>query len=225
MAVAHVQTAQTVSNTFQISETTASMSVTEGSLLLIATATWNSAPGIAVASVQLDGTTGFSFDKGASHAGGGRVELWSFANCPGGSHTVTVTWASALTYKAVFLMEVSGTATSSVQDGAGASATGDSGNPTTGAYNATGTSFWVSATETGSVSLVAGSGWTIPTNGDVLTLGGIEYQANPGVGTLTGDFTTDGSGWTIVGMAYLVAGAGGGSGPVRKRSRATLGVG
>ena len=227
MAVAHVQTAQTVSNTFRASETTASMTVSEGSLLIVAAAAWNAPPAITVSSVQLDGTTGFSFDKGVSHGSGGRIELWSFANVSAGAHTVTVTWASALTYKTVYLMEVSGTATSSVQDGAGASAVGDSGNPTTGAYNATATSFWVSAVETGSISIVAGSGWTIPTNGSEIGTPGsaIEHQANPGVGTLTGDFTTDGSGWSVVGMAYLVAGAGGGSGTVRKRSRATLGVG
>ena len=220
-AVAHVQTSVTKEGSGDNNLTTAAMTVTAGSLLIVSANTWTGAGEFAVSSVQLDGATDFTHDQTAASDAYSRVELWSLANVAGGSHTVTVTWAGGAPYKTVYLTEVSGAATSLPQDGAGATATGSGTSPSTGPFSATGTSFWIVAVGLGGTTFTAGAGWTIPTNGsETDNLGtAIEYQANPGTSPLTGDFTTATGAWGIIGMAYKVAPGAGATGAGGRRMR------
>jgi hypothetical protein len=224
MAVAHVQTIKSIDNDANTSQTTNSITVTGGNLVLCMVAQFRSAavPN-APTSVQLDGSTAFTHDLTQQETDTGRaVSLFSLANVAGGAHTVSITFDFAPNQVATYLMEVSGAATASYQDGVGVGAdfTGATTTPETGAFVAGQTTdYWVSALVSSAAinpsTVTAGSGWAIPTNGSEVDgtancVSGVEYIANPGTATQNGQWTQTSARAAVLVFAYKVAGGGGG---------------
>jgi hypothetical protein len=162
-----------------------------------------------ITSIKLDGTTDFT-QRAHVNQGAVSVALWSLANVPSGSHTATVTFASANTYEVLFLTEISGASTGAFFD---ACAAGGSGTGTAGsAGNIAGASssfYYGVLVAANSTAITQGSGWTIPTNGnDDPFDGAVEYKANPGSTPQNPDFTwTSSVQYAVAGCSFSVAGA------------------
>lgn len=216
--VKHEQTTKTIDNDAGGSTTTGSISLTAGNLLLcIVNQQRGAASPANPTSVKLDGSTDFTLDKGQATDPGGddahRVSLHSLANIPGGSHTVTVNYAAGPNRATVFLMEVSGCATASYQDGSGASKfTATTTTPNSGSFSASNSNdFWiaamVSASSANPATVTAGSGWAIPTNGSETNgasncVSGVEYIENPGVTSEDGTWTASSAEHACLVFAY-----------------------
>lgn len=189
-----------------------------------------------VTSALLDGATAFSRDQHQAitiedaHA----VEIWSLGNISAGIHTINITYPASVNKVVIFITEVSGVATASWQDGAGAAASGPSAPPASGIGTAVRPdSFWYALAVTDSLSagatVTAGSGWIIPTNGSETdgsanNVCGCEYIENLGALTKNGNWTTmtQTAEWAAAVQAYrssanlpTVR-----SGPVGRKSRA-----
>lgn len=223
-AVAHVQTVNAQDSNSGTTLATGSFTTGAAALLIAAVAYYDNP---AITSVQLDGSTTFALNVAKVSATDGAIHgaIYSLPNVSAGSHTVTVTWASATLYKDLFVTEVSGAATTAELDGAGASNSGTSAACSSGSYAATVTSFWHGlAVAPNSVTFTAGGGgWAIPTNGTLLAgaSSAVEYLANPGSSPQTAAMTITNKAWVCIGVAYKVASAPAGG----ARHRALVGVG
>lgn len=241
MAVAHSQTRNDPFNSGSIAnpETTGSLTTSAGSLLLCAVATYAASTTAApVSTVKLDASTNFTKARELEATVGGihiRVSIWYLENAASGTHTCEVTYnlsGAGHDVDSIWFTEATGVATSSSLDGAGASTSGTSNAPASGSYTTVGTSFIYGCAagdqSANPATINAGSGWTIPTNGKVTDgsqyiTGAVEYKANPGGTSHNADFSWGSSAnWVSVGVAFLVAGGGGGT---TVKNLAALGVG
>jgi hypothetical protein len=222
MAVAHVQTTETKFNSSLSTVTTSAVSYTGGNLLICTICGFHSGATVQnVSTVKLNGTTAFSsrgdtgvFTSGSSNI---RIQTYYLENVAGGSSTVTVTWAGAVDVATVYVTEVSGAATSSSTDGVGASASGTSTTPASGAFSASSsTDFWIGAVcgpfPANPATMTAGAGWTIPaggkeTNGSSFLVSSVEYMANPGATSENAQWTTDSGFWVASVYPFKAAGA------------------
>jgi len=149
-------------------------------------------------------------------SGDSRIYKWSVIAATAGTYTITATHTlNAL--GVMYLEEVTGAATSSYTDGAGASATATGANPASGNFTGSVTDGYWSAgflNENGSsdTTVAAGSGWTMDstngrtTDGTQDIVSGTEYRANPGsAGAFNGNFTAAGATWAAVVFVYKAA--------------------
>jgi len=223
MAVAHVQTVSANDGDGGTTATGPSITTTAGNLLIgvlygfdpgagnptCSAASWNSVAGTQAITKQAASTDSRIY-----------IFYWENVAAFTGAATFTV---SANAGWSIFLTEVSGAATSSSLDGAGASAASTSTTPASGNFTAAASDSWWHAAfgaEISTGSITVGSGWTIPTNGTLQTTSGtgspreagVEYRANPGsTGPFTGDFTISSAAWAAAVVVFKVASGGGGS--------------
>jgi hypothetical protein len=223
MPVAHVQTTKTVNNTGATSITSGSMTTTAGHLLIavcLGFGNYGSALST-VASVKLDGVTAFTNDFTIEAVTAGtdrqRVTFLSLPNAAAGAHTLTVAYTAGNvpTNQLIFFVEVSGALTTAAVDGAGAGSSGNSTAASSGAFTTTNSDdFWIAATTSlaaNPATFVAGTSWTIPTNGTETNsssnlCGAVEYWANPGATSGTGAFTLKTGEWVAGAIGYKSAG-------------------
>lgn len=238
MAVAHVQTLSANQNgaaaTTMVSP---SITITGGSLVLVGLVAFDPGTGSPNASSVVFNSGAQAFTRAIgprnSNDTDHSVEIWYLQNATGGTATVTATWPIAQVGQ-IYVTEVSGAATASVVDGAGASAAGSSTAAATGSYSTTNSDdFWYAVVVSEVVAagvVTAGSGWTIPANGSQTTtggnnvVGGVEYKANPATTSGNGQFTVASGGWGVAGIAFKAASGGGGATVTAPSTLTLLGV-
>lgn len=235
MAVAHVQTIKTHSNSVSPTYDSGNITVSAGNLLLCAVIARNSSVAPSISSVQLNGSTAFTQDANQSDGGffDDTVYLYRLENVSAGTHFVRVTFAAQQAGCCVYVTEVSGAATSSALDATSIGTNGSGTAVATGNRTVTASDdFFYAVTTTRSTAnpaTITGAGsFTIPTNGSELNGAAnfptaVGYRANPGTTTLNGQFTIDSSNWVAAAAAYKAAAGGGGGATVSKL--AALGVG
>lgn len=181
----------------------------------------------AVSSVTLDaGAQTFTqrIFREQNDNGDSSAYIFSLPNLSASAHQVTVTKTAAARVSA-FITRVSGAATSSENDGTGATGTTavtGTAPVVSGAIGGSpsGSSFFIglmcseSANDT-SATPTASTGFTIRDTvitGATDIYGSVETNANPGSGSQTPGFTAATTGlWTALGYAFKVAGAAGGA--------------
>ena len=142
MAVAKAQnTVKSVSNSSSSPFTSGSITTSAGNLVIAGVCLFSPGGGNPLCTqVVFDGVTNTTPDIHKQHTvtTDSHMYLFSFPNVSAGAKTasVTVTRPERCT---IFLVEVSGAATSSVADGVGASAQGNSMNPASGNFTSTNT--------------------------------------------------------------------------------------
>jgi hypothetical protein len=204
-AVAHSETITGNNSTGTTSDTSASLTASASDLWLAALCYFDSPT---VSSVQLDGSTSFTQASADNPGGTIRQYIYYLPNVSSGSHTVTFTYSGSTTFKRWFVTRVSGAATSAALDTAGTFGTGTGVAVASGSYSGASTSFYYGLACTGGgPAFTAGSGWTIPTNGQGTAsfAASVEYKANPGTTSHTADWTLDsGQVWGARGVAFSV---------------------
>jgi len=216
MPVAHVATLRNNVNTAGATLAGSSVTVNAGETLFVGIATYRAAGTFTFSSVTWNGLP-MTEDKTITIGPGTdiiRTSIFSLYVAAGATAAPQITCSASVDASTIFVMRSSGGATSSIQDGAGASQTGTSANPATGTGSAVNTDdFWVAmiGTDAGAVSnsWTAGSSFTIPTNGaetngSTNVSSAIEYLANPGSLTAAASATMGGGSatWGAVLMAY-----------------------
>lgn len=162
-----------------------------------------------VVSITLSGGGSFSLAK-ASSGTVNRCEIWYLSNVAGGAQTATVTFSGSFGFQDVFLVELSGITNSSPVDGAGATATGTSTTPSSGAYTILATSIAVGGTQAaGLASFTASAGWTTPASGVEAGSSGaaVHYRVPGSTSVTSGGTLNDSRAWAETGVAFLAAGA------------------
>lgn len=170
--------------------------------------------GIDVASFS-DGTNNGTQAAAGFDASGSRYEIWAIPNHPGGEDTFTVTWDSAAgTFRGIAIIEVSGAAASSPQEGS-AAASGNGTNASSGNISPT-------PSEDGALIVVhgffntdtptwAGSFQTVPgITRDGQTAQLLGYLIQPTAGAIAADWTQTSGLWAAQAASFLPAAGGGG---------------
>lgn len=237
MAVAHVQTLKQTSAGGGATTITLAATLTTGNLLVVGTCVTDTGSGNPlVNSVTWNGTGLTQKITRQASSTDTRIYIWALENITGASANIVAN-CTRLGRGTMFAIEVSGAATSSIDDGVGASATGNSTNPASGNFTATNTDdFWAAlmANEaTGDdATIAAGSGWSIDSTNGIQTSGtgavraAMEYRANPGsAGAFNGNFTAATGIWAAAVFAFKAAAGGGGDDGTRTNGLLLRGVG
>lgn len=232
MAVAHVQTVKTARGFDGTSTLTRSITATSGNLLLAAVCIKDTGSGNPTCSgVTWNGAAMTQRITRQTSTTDSRIYIFSLANITGATANVVATLNSAGPVGALFVVEVSGAATSSEEDGVGASATGSSTNPASGNFTASAADdFWlacfVNEAAGSDATIAAGSGWTQDatngrhTDGSAGARSGVEYRENPGsAGAFNGNFTAATGAWSAAVFAFKAAAGGGGGSTVPVKMR------
>lgn len=221
MAVAHVQTVKQEFDSTGGTTVSKSVTLTGGNLVIVGVCLVDTGSGNPTCSGVTWNGAALNQDKTQqTSTTDSRIYVFSLANIAGATANITITRNIALPRGCFFVIEVSGAATSSPADGAGASATGSSTNPASGNFTAGLTDdFWVGLfvnEATGAdATIAAGSGWSIDATNGIHTSGttgarsAMEYRANPvSAGPFNGNFTAATAAWSALVFAYKAASGG-----------------
>lgn len=220
MAVAHVQTLSAADTDLGTTATGPSITTTAGNLLIATLFGFDPGSGNPTCSASswnsTAGTQAITRQNGTTDS---RVYVFYWMNIGGATSAPTFT-VSASSRWIVIVTEVSGAATASALDGAGASATGSGTSAASGNFTGSVSDGFVygafgSEIATGTIT---SAGWTIPANGTLQSSGGanleagVEYKANPGsAGPHNTDFAISSSAWAAAVVIFKAASGGGGT--------------
>lgn len=246
MAVALVQTVRLVDHTGAANPVSQAFTVVNNAALIVAVvAQFDPGSGNPKCTVTCDGAA-MTLDRAqpalATSTEDHRVSIFSLPNIASGSRPIAVSrflgdgTTAATTNFVLYILEISGAATSSHTDGAGSGATATGANPASGNFTASvSDGAWIAAfvneNASADATIAAGSGWTMDTTNGRNTAGspdcisGIETRMNPGsTGAFNGNFTAASARYSAQEFVYKAAAGGGGGRTTRNTRASNLGM-